>query len=186
MIVSALRALGVTVVAAGVTLAGGIGSAQAAAPDGQVTTRAGLSVRSAPSTHAAKYGVIGYHKVFPLDCKVQGTSVKGNDRWYSLPSELDEWVSARYVRNIGPAPAWCTGNPDQTSIGRTTAALTKRQGPTRADAARGTLAKGARITLICKVRSQPVGGNRLWYFTSDHRWVSARYVDNVNGAPWFC
>lgn len=185
MFVSAIRAIGVTAVAAGVSVAGATLPAQAASTEGQVTTRAGLTVRSAPSTHAAKVGSIAYNKTFPIECKVRGTSVDGNDLWYSLPPNTNEWVSARYVRNVGPAPDWCTGAGGSTT-GKTTAALTKRKGPTTADSAQGSLAKGKTFTITCKVRSQSVSGNNIWYFTSEQKWVSARYVTNVGAAPGYC
>ncbi len=184
MFVSAIRAIGVTAVAAGVSVAGATLPAQAASTEGQVMTAAGLAVRSAPSTHAGKVGLIANHKTFPIECKVRGTSVDGNDLWYSLPPNTNEWVSARYVRNVGPAPDWCTGADGST--GKTTAAVTKRKGPATADSAQGSLAKGKTFSITCKVRSQSVSGNNIWYFTPDRLWVSARYVTNVGAAPGYC
>ncbi len=57
------------------------------------------------------------------------------------------------------------------------------------DAAKyGSYADGARLRLTCKVHSESVDGNDLWYLVrgSKGRWVSARYVDNVGAAPRVC
>lgn len=41
------------------------------------------------------------------------------------------------------------------------------------------------IGLRCKVRSDNVGGNRIWYKLRDARgWVSARYVQNTGNVSW--
>jgi hypothetical protein len=44
------------------------------------------------------------------------------------------------------------------------------------------------LRLSCKVFSQDVRGNRVWYKLADStgRWVSARFVDNVGPAPTWC
>ncbi len=54
-----------------------------------------------------------------------------------------------------------------------------------------TLPHGRVVHIECKVRSQNVDGNRLWYKLDrrHHRhdgWVSARYVVNIGPAPHFC
>ena len=60
--------------------------------------------------------------------------------------------------------------------------------PTSAAPRYGSYADGARLRLVCKVRSVSIGGNDLWYLVkgSKRRWVSARYVDNVGSAPRSC
>ncbi len=52
----------------------------------------------------------------------------------------------------------------------------------------GSYGDGTELSLVCKVRSDSVGGNDRWYLVkgSARRWVSARYVDNVGAAPRFC
>lgn len=42
-----------------------------------------------------------------LGCKARGTSVKGNDLWYRVDFTKSEWVTARYVDNVGRAPSYC-------------------------------------------------------------------------------
>jgi hypothetical protein len=42
------------------------------------------------------------------------------------------------------------------------------------------------VNIICKLEGQPVSGNDLWYFSTDHRWVAARYVKNVGRSPGWC
>lgn len=161
------------------------GPAFATATDGKVISKTNLTVRHAPSIHSKAIGSIKPGKIIPLSCKVTGTSVDGNNRWYLLPgSDNPEWVSARYIKNLGAAPDRC-GN-DERFVGRTTTSLVRRVGPNTADARSGSYGPGAGVDIICKVRAQSIGGNKLWYWTTGHRWVSARYVNNVGRAPNWC
>jgi len=115
---------------------------------------------------------------------VRGATVGGNNIWYLLPPTLNEWVSARYVENVGAAPDWC--GTAKRFTGRTTEALTQRTGPTRKASSAGTLARGSQVRIVCKLPGQEVDGNALWYSLTNGRWVSARYVDNIGAAPGYC
>ncbi|SDS28318.1 hypothetical protein [Microlunatus soli] len=165
----------------------GATTADAASSDGKIIAKPSLSVRYAPSSHAKYLTSIKYGKVVPLNCKVTGTSVGGNNRWYLLPGDSfggHEWIAARYVTNIGSTPGWC-GNSERF-VGRATTTVSKRTGPTTADPRSGSIARGVGVDIICKLPSQSVNGNKLWYWTTDHKWVSARYIDNVGRAPNHC
>lgn len=156
-----------------------------AAGDGKVISKEKLTVRYAPSTHSKAVGSIKPGKVIPLSCKVTGTSVDGNNRWYLLPgSDSPEWVSARYVKNLNTAPAWC--GDSQRYVGKTTTSVKVRVAPNTKDASVRTLKKGAGVDIICKAKGQGVNGNNRWYWTTDRRWVTAAYVDNVGRAPGWC
>jgi uncharacterized protein YgiM (DUF1202 family) len=186
MIIHSVRAAGLVLVAA---LAGGVVPAAPAhaadtGTEGRVTAKTNLSVRFGPTTASRAVGSVRPGQVIPLVCKVRGSSVGGNDLWYALPPTLNEWVSARYVANVGAAPEWC--GTDARFRGRSTAALTQRTGPTRAAGSAGTLARGANLVIVCKLRGQDVNGNALWYSLTNGRWVSARYVTNVGSAPGWC
>jgi uncharacterized protein YraI len=186
MIKNSARAAGLVVATA---LAGAAVSAVPAhavdsGAEGRVTARTNLSVRFGPTTASPAVGSVGSGQVVPLVCKVRGTSVDGNDLWYALPPTLNEWVSARYVSNVGSAPQWC--GTDARFRGRTTVALTQRTGPTRAASSAGTLSRGTAVVIVCKLRGQDVNGNALWYSLANGRWVSARYVTNVGQAPGWC
>lgn len=152
--------------------------------EGKAVANGGLTVRALPTTASSAKGSIAKGHTFPIVCKVRGTSVDGNNLWYALPPALGEWVSARYVQNVGPAPRWC--GTSERYVGRTTAKLTKRVAPTTAAASAGTLAKGAGVDIICKLDGQNVAGNKRWYYLTDGRWVAARYVENVGRAPGWC
>lgn len=73
-----------------------------------------------------------------------------------------------------------------TYTGRVTEGLNARSAPTSYASKVGSYAKGATITIQCKVYGPSVGGNSLWYKLSTGRWVTARYVANVGAAPRFC
>ena len=68
----------------------------------------------------------------------------------------------------------------------TTSSLNVRSAPTSAAGKVGSLKKGAKITIQCKVFGPSVSGNSLWYKLGTGRWVTARYVANVGSAPRFC
>jgi hypothetical protein len=164
----------------------GAGAAQAdPATGGKVVAKGGLTVRSLPTTVGYPVSVIPNGKVIPIGCKVHGTSIDGNDRWYSVLGHEgpDEWVSARYVRNLG-APGWC--GDGKSYIGLPKGLVNLRYGPTRAEALAGSLALDGQVSLVCKVQGEAVNGNSWWYETSDGLWVSARYMKNVGKAPVYC
>lgn len=185
------QALRVAAVLAAATVGGGMitaGPAQAQpgdpARDGKVISNGSLTVRYGPTSASAKEGSIPSGKIIPLGCKVRGQSVDGNNIWYSLPPTINEWVSARYVQNIGGTPGWCGTTARYT--GKVTQTLTLRTGPTTAASSAGTLAPGLTSTIICKLPGQSVAGNDRWYYLTNGRWVSARYIDNVGIAPDWC
>ncbi|MFP5282719.1 MAG: hypothetical protein ACLGIF_04640 [Actinomycetes bacterium] len=171
-----------TALAGAVTAAGPARAADGA--EGKVVSKTSLSVRYGPTTAAHRVGTLRSGQTIPLVCKVRGTTVDGNNLWYLLPPTLNEWVSARYVRNVGAAPGWC--GTDERFEGRTTTALTKRTGPTRAASSAGVLPSGAKVTIVCTLPGQKVDGNDHWYHLVDGRWVSARYVTLGGRAPGWC
>jgi len=156
-------------------------------PFGRVVAHGGLRVRTGPSLSSSTSGLIPQGNVIPLDCKVQGDNVTGNHLWYALPGVGNEWVSARYVANVGPAPAYCDVDGGGFT-GRTTATLNVRSRPTPTSTLRGVIGSGSRIEIDCKVRGANVDGNSFWYALPGvgNEWVSARYVRNVGAAPPFC
>lgn len=161
--------------AVAVTLALPLAPATAAPVDeaakGVVVAKGGLIGHVRPSTHApANYTFPNGSKV-TLDCKVPGPVVGGNSRWYLVVAEGDaNWVSARYVRNVGKAPDPCDPT-DGTFSATATAALKKRVGPTTDDASAGTYAKGQKFRVQCFTHS-----GQKWYLTDTSRWVCATYV----------
>ncbi len=138
---------------------------------GVVVAQGGLIGHLRPSVHApANYTFANGAKV-SLSCKVSGSVVDGNPRWYLVLAEGDaNWISARYVSNVGPAPDPCDPS-DGTFAAKATATLTKRVGPTTADAKAGSYAKGQKLRVQCFTDS-----GQKWYLTDAGRWVRAAYV----------
>jgi uncharacterized protein YraI len=186
MTTHSVRAAGLVLAAAlaGTLVPAGHAHAVTGSTEGRVAATSNLSVRFGPTTASRAVGTLKPGQVVPLVCKVRGTSVNGNDLWYALPPSLNEWVSARYIANVGAAPQWC--GTDARFRGRSTATLTKRTGPTRLASSAGTLPRDAAVTIVCKLRGQDVNGNALWYSLTSGRWVSARYTTNVGQAPGWC
>jgi uncharacterized protein YraI len=160
-------------------------TAAAATYKGRVT--AGINVRSAPTSAAGKVGSYAAGAVITIQCKVYGPSVSGNSLWYKLAT--GRWVSARYVANIGAAPRFCGDGKEYTGRVSSSTALAVRSGPNTANAKVSSIPRGATMSIVCKVDSQNIDGNRRWYqLTGDGggQWVSARYVANVGAAPPYC
>jgi hypothetical protein len=138
---------------------------------GVVVAKGGLIGHVRPSTHAPANYTFPNGSEISIDCKVSGTVVDGNPRWYLVVAEGDaNWVSARYVKNVGPSPDPCDPS-DGTYAAKTTTALKKRVGPTTADASAGTFAKGKKFRVQCFTDS-----GQKWYLTDTSRWVRAKYV----------
>ncbi|MFG2528725.1 SH3 domain-containing protein [Streptomyces sp. NPDC048516] len=90
---------------------------------------------------------------------------------------------------LAAAPAHATTPGPAKPFGVVTAktGLSQRQYPSTDSSVRGHLHHRAQVGLVCKVRTQSVGGNAVWYLTREERatWVSARYVTS-NGAVRYC
>jgi hypothetical protein len=74
---------------------------------GRVIARSGLLLRDAPTRNSRVVGWLPYGDIVHIRCKVNGDRVDGNPRWYLLSNGQWAWASARYIVNIGAAPAWC-------------------------------------------------------------------------------
>jgi len=73
---------------------------------GYVTTRhLPLNVRSGPGTGHSIVGSRPAGGSVALTCKVRGSGVRGNHRWYKLAHHKG-YVSARYVNNLSTV-RWC-------------------------------------------------------------------------------
>ena len=68
-------------------------------------TTATLTKREAPGTQERSVGTFRKGATVKLVCKVYSQSVQGNDRWYY--TSAGDWISARYVRNVGAVPGYC-------------------------------------------------------------------------------
>lgn len=98
-----ITTLAVTAGTLGLTTA----SAQAAGDsNGEVVSKTNLATRSAPTTVARVVGSSEPGTHLALECKKRGPMIDGNNKWYRLPGQHN-WVSARYVANIGSPPGWC-------------------------------------------------------------------------------
>ena len=145
--------------------------AAAAGTTGTVVAQGGLVGRLRPSTHATANYTFPQGSKVSLDCRVPGTVVGGDSRWYLVSAEGDaNWVSARYVTVTGPAVQPCDPS-DGTYAAKATSALNRRVGPTTGDTVTGTYAKGASFSVQCFTDS-----GQKWYLTGSGRWVRASYV----------
>ncbi|MFF7726897.1 SH3 domain-containing protein [Streptomyces sp. NPDC008001] len=58
--------------------------------------------------------------------------------------------------------------------------VNERMYPSTDSAVRGIMARGAKITLRCKVRAQTIGGTNVWYLLGNRNtWVSAAYIGSA-------
>ncbi len=162
----------------------GASSAQASGPGptGVVTAASGLNARTAPTTQATKTGAYQRGETVALYCRTTGTSVGGSRVWYSTTPSGTRWVAGGYVDADGTVPK-CPSGATGDAKALTTTAINLRSGPSTSDQVVASLSSGRSVWARCKVRSQNVDGNNLWYFLETDSWASARYLQNVNGGP---
>ncbi|MEU1628581.1 SH3 domain-containing protein [Streptomyces sp. NPDC020096] len=168
---------------------------------GRVIAHGGLNVREMPTTHSRIVGFNAEGSLVSIRCKVNGEWIKGNPRWYKLTDKTHGWSSARYIRNVGPAPDWChdhdhdgRNQPEHNwrhgFQGRVIAhgGLNVREMPTTHSRIVGFNAEGSLVSIRCKVNGEWIKGNPRWYKLTDktHGWSSARYIRNVGPAPEWC
>lgn len=159
-------------------------SAQASGPGptGVVTAASGLNARQAPTTQATKTFAYPLGVTVGLYCRTTGTSVGGSRVWYSTDPSGTRWVTGAYVDASGPVPRCPSGATGDAKAVATTG-LNLRSGPSTSDQVVASLPSGSSVWARCKVRSQSVDGNDLWYYLESDSWASARHLKNVNGGP---
>lgn len=75
---------------------------------GRVISKLPLNVRAHPGLKGRVIGSVKPGTQVKIVCKVNSTVIDGNPRWYKILFKKHQgWVSARYVKNIGPAPHFC-------------------------------------------------------------------------------
>ncbi|MBA0051658.1 SH3 domain-containing protein [Streptomyces sp. AJS327] len=74
---------------------------------GKVISKLPLMIRNKPNQHGKIIGKLRPGQIVAIICKVKGQVIDGNPRWYKLPAGGYAFASARYIKNIGPAPHWC-------------------------------------------------------------------------------
>lgn len=181
-VVAASAALGTGALAAGAGPAGAAPDAAAPLRHGIVTASGGENGRSFPTMNSPVAGNYPHGARISIDCKVHGPSVGGNDLWYGVPitGSGRSWVSARFVRNDGPAPDFC--NPSDGYVaGTATSTLNRRSGPSVRDRIVGSVVRGGRVRVGCYVGP----ARDRWYYTDRGQWVSAPYV-RVDQSVRFC
>jgi hypothetical protein len=67
---------------------------------------AGLNIRQGPGTGWPVIGSLAAGTVTGVTCKVNGTVIDGNPRWYRLATRPG-WISARYAQNLNGIPPFC-------------------------------------------------------------------------------
>ncbi len=151
-------------------------------------TTASLNVRSFPTPAARLTGTLKKGTELTIACKIAGPDVDGNRLWYRIQTGKTTWryAAARYIENVGKAPHYCTLGPADGQVTAKPSVKLRTEPSTNAKSA-GSLKYGAKLNAICKVTGQEVAGNDRWYQLYDGRWVTARYVKNINGlVPEFC
>ncbi len=152
---------------------------------GRVIAHGGLVAHQVPTVDSPRHGSFARGRVLSLNCKVRGSTVRGNDLWYSVHSSDNQWVSARYVDNVGAAPRWC--GDGLVRHGRVSASrLNLRVGPSLASDREGTLTRGRRVDVVCHLPGLARDGVVDWYQLAHGSWVSARYVTGLNGRVALC
>ena len=149
---------------------------------------ASVNVRTFPTPAAKLTSVLKKGTKVTIACKIEGPDVDGNRFWYRIQAGPNTWryAAARNIEDVGRAPHYCNlGPPDGQVTAKPSVKL--RTTPSLDATNAGSLAYGAKLNAICKVTGDEVDGNDRWYQLYDGRWVTARYIKNLNGlVPEFC
>lgn len=147
-----------------------------------------VNVRTFPTPAAKLTSVLKKGTKVTIACKIEGPDVDGNRFWYRVQAGPNLWryAAARNLEDAGKSPHYCDlGPPDGQVTAKPSVKL--RTTPSLDAASAGSLAYGAKLNAICKVTGDEVDGNDRWYQLYDGRWVTARYIKNLNGlVPEFC
>lgn len=143
---------------------------------GKVTANPSLNVRHAPTTYSVRIYALSKGSTVFIECKVPGPYVDGNRYWYKLAD--GGFATARYIDNVDFVPPWCgTARGYYGTVIRPT--LHIRTGPNTGNAIIESRTSGAEVMIQCKVNSQSIDGNTLWYWVEKpgrDGWMAARYV----------
>ncbi len=140
---------------------------------GVVTASPGLVAHGTPSTHSIRTGRFAHGARIELNCKVHATTVDGNSLWYLIVDhDSTQWVSARYVRNVGSAPDFCDPS-DGSFAGRATARVNQRAGASTGDRIVGRFERGDTVRAVCYTLASP---DDRWIYTARGRWVYGGFV----------
>lgn len=184
----------ITAAATAVTVAAGMFTSSAAlAPAhaanryvGEVNSNRGLIAHPVPSSGTPRSGSYGDGARLTLICKVRSVSIGGNDLWYLVRDSKEQWVSARYVDNIGAAPRLC-GDGRSSKAYVDTARLNRREGPTLRTAVDGVLQRNARVSVVCWLEGLSEGaGDGQWFQLDSGSWISAKYVSPTKRRVELC
>lgn len=159
------------------------GGAAQSGSHGKVTAKTSLNVRELRTTASRPVGSLARGTTVDIGCQAKGEPIGDSTKWYRLGPK--RWVTAEYVSLTGPAPERCDGS-EPTGKVIADPSLTMREGPSTKTAARGTLAHGKKVELLCKVNGEVVGKNPRWYQLFNGNWVAARYVANLDWTPPAC
>ncbi|SDS99550.1 SH3 domain-containing protein [Microlunatus soli] len=170
-------------------LAAGLGVAHTATadaanfPKATVHADGGLISHRSPSTESPRGYVFDNGTRLSVDCKIDGSTVKGNDDWYLIAAEGDaSWVSGRYLTVHGE-PEYC--GLAVTAPVTTTERTGVFEGPTKSDTREDTLPKGVGMEAVCYVDSEATGQSRQrWVLLSESGWVRASALDASKKIPY--
>ncbi|MGW0996570.1 SH3 domain-containing protein [Streptomyces sp. NPDC002520] len=74
---------------------------------GVVTAHNGIWLRDRPDRGNTRVRFAAKGETVTIYCKAGSSKVDGNPLWYLLTDGTWGWGSARYIKNVGPAPRWC-------------------------------------------------------------------------------
>ncbi|GAB1691295.1 sporangiospore maturation cell wall hydrolase GsmA [Krasilnikovia sp. M28-CT-15] len=156
-----------------------------------------LRIRSAPSLAAPIVGAVNDEQRVTVECATRGTAVRGSQRTTDVWDRLGagRYISHAYVRPQGAIPS-CAAVPVQTQpatarpaavrkyiVGRVRSSdgrINVRAGTSLTAPVKGTLANGARVSLVCGVVGARVKGTvrttTQWNRLSNGYYISHAYV----------
>ena len=156
-----------------------------------------LQVRSAPSLSAWVVGTVRNQQRVTVRCSVVGTTVRGRVRTTNVWDRLSagHYLPHAYIRTTRPVPRCAAASPQAVpvktkpassvfvkigTIRTTDGSVNVRTAPSTSGAVRGTLANGAKVSLVCGVVGDNVAGTvrttTQWDRITSGLYVSHAYV----------
>ncbi|NUR73294.1 MAG: sporangiospore maturation cell wall hydrolase GsmA [Hamadaea sp.] len=154
-----------------------------------VQSKVGLNVRSGPWLRDRVLSRLGQHKTVSISCRVRGQEIVGSVRrtttWVRLTTggyASDAFLSWSTRRASAPTCA-ALSVPAGTAVVNLSFPLNVRSGPATSHAIVGSVGSGAAVRPICRVWSQNISGDPVWYQLGVRRFVTAAFLRWPAGEP---
>ncbi|NUO55329.1 MAG: sporangiospore maturation cell wall hydrolase GsmA [Hamadaea sp.] len=154
-----------------------------------VQSKVGLNVRSGPHLRDRVLSRLAHHQAVSITCRVRGQQIVGSVRttttWVRLTNggyASDAFLSWATRRASTPTCS-ALALPAGSGVVNLPFPMNVRSGPATSHAIVGSVGAAAVVRPMCRVWSQTISGNPVWYQLGVRRFVTAAFVRWPNGEP---